>query len=201
MGIVAIPPRPPEYVNFFNHFRSWPGSISGSDRCIAHIFIATRNTIKGVRGKRTNEQNSWVNSRCKKGVMQHCIPLCICRLMLAWISSEISTKLLGMPTYLDRSSITGLDPPSCRLVTSAVRHRLATRVTLRQLFLLSSFVELLLAFPCLLPITSRSWAKAFVWFRAKTDQGIVCLVKHRHNVTVFCIPQTSKITGTSSSHC
>ena len=34
-------------------------------------------------------------------------PLCICRLTLAWISSEISTKLLGMPTHLDRSSFTG----------------------------------------------------------------------------------------------
>ena len=30
--------------------------------------------------------------------------MCICRLTLAWISSETSTKLLGMPTYLDRSS-------------------------------------------------------------------------------------------------
>ena len=44
-------------------------STSGSDRGIAHFFIATRNTIKGVGGKRTNEQNTWVNSRCKRGVM------------------------------------------------------------------------------------------------------------------------------------
>ena len=38
--------------------------------------------------------------------MTLCISLCICRLTLAWISSEISTKLLGMPTHLDRSSLT-----------------------------------------------------------------------------------------------
>ena len=62
--------------------------------------------------------------------------------MLAWISSKISTKLLGMPTHLDRSSFTGLDSLSCQLVTSAVRCRLATRVTLRQLLLLSPFVSL-----------------------------------------------------------
>ena len=31
-------------------------------------------------------------------------PLCICGLTLACISSETSTKLLGMPTYPDRSS-------------------------------------------------------------------------------------------------
>ena len=45
----------------------------------------------------------------------------ICRLTLAQISSEISAKLLGMPTHLDRSSLTatGLSL-SCRLVTSAV---------------------------------------------------------------------------------
>ena len=67
---------------------------------------------------------------------------------------------------------------------SAVRCRLATRVTLRQLPSPSSFVELLLAFPCPLPVTSRSRAQAFVWFRAKTDKGIVCLADHLHSVTL-----------------
>ena len=73
--------------------------------------------------------------------------MCICRLTPAWISSEISTKLLGMPTHLDRFSLTALDSLSCRLVTSAVRCRLATRVTLRQLPSSSSFFQLPLAFP------------------------------------------------------
>ena len=48
-----------------------------------------------------------------------------------------------MPTHLDRSSLTVLDSLSCRLITSAVRCRLATRVTLRQLPSLGSFVQLL----------------------------------------------------------
>ena len=61
--------------------------------------------------------------------------------------------------------------------------RLATRVTLRQLLPLSSFVQLLLAFTYPLPVTSRSRAQAFVWFRAKTDKGIVCLADHLHSVT------------------
>ena len=43
--------------------------------------------------------------------------MCICRLTLACNSSEISTKLLGMPTHLDRSSLTALDPISCQLVS------------------------------------------------------------------------------------
>ena len=110
--------------------------------------------------------------------------MCICRLTLAWISNEISTKLLGMPTHLDRSSFTGLDSLSCQLVTFAVRCRLATRITFRQLPSQSSFVQLLLVFPCLLPVTSRSRAQAFVWFRTKTDKGIACLAEHLHSVTV-----------------
>ena len=44
-------------------------------------------------------------------------PMCIWRLTLAWISSEISTKRLGMPTHLDRSFRTALDPISCQLVS------------------------------------------------------------------------------------
>ena len=40
-----------------------------------------------------------------------------------------------------------------------------------------------LAFPCLLPVVSRSRAQVFVWFRAKTDKGIVCLADHPHSVT------------------
>ena len=45
--------------------------------------------------------------------MKHsAFPVCICRLTLTWISSEISTKLLGMSTHLDRSSLTALDPIS-----------------------------------------------------------------------------------------
>ena len=85
-------------------------------------------------------------------------PLCICRPTLAWISSEISTKLPGMPTHLDRSSLTALDSLSCWLVTSAIRCQLATRVTLRQLPSPSSFVQLL----------SRSLTN----FRSRQDRGL-----------------------------
>ena len=45
---------------------------------------------------------------------------------------------------------------------SAVRCRLATRVTLRQLPSPGSFVQFLLAFPHPLSVKSRSWAQAFV---------------------------------------
>ena len=48
--------------------------------------------------------------------------MCICRLTLAWISSEISIKLLGMPTYFDRSSLTALDSLCCPVSTGHSRH-------------------------------------------------------------------------------
>ena len=88
-----------------------------------------------------------------------------------------------MPTYLDRTSLTGLDPLSCRLV-SAVRCRLVTRVTLRQLPSSSSFVQLS-DWRSLPHFRSPeiSSPKPFVWFRAKTDKGIVCLADHQHSVT------------------
>ena len=109
--------------------------------------------------------------------------LCICRLTLACISSEISTKLLGMPTH-----------PS--LLPSTDRCRLRT-ATLR-LPSLTAFSESLFptphwpAFPCPLPVASRSWAQALVWFRAKTNNKIVCLVppfivSHIYIYTSVCI--------------
>ena len=85
-----------------------------------------------------------------------------------------------MLTRLDWSSLTVAGPYLIRLVTSAVRCRLATRVTLRQLPSLISFVQLSLAFPSY--FRSRR-AQAFVWFCAKTDKGIVCLAHHLHSVT------------------
>ena len=137
--------------------------------------------------KRTNGQYAWVNSKCKKrSCVTLCIPLCIGRLTLTWISCEISTKLLGMPTHLDRSSLTALDAissdwsPRCPVSTSHSRHPSPT-----------DFCEFLfpthLAFPYPLPVTSRSRAQAFVWFRAKADKGIVCLADHLHCVTSYRI--------------
>ena len=108
--------------------------------------------------------------------------MCICRLTLAWISCEISTKLLGMPTHLDRSSLTdtGLTRANWSLLLSGVDWLLASPFA-------NSFSEFPcptpLAFPYPLPVTSRSRAQAFVWFGAKTDKGIVCLADHLHNVT------------------
>ena len=82
-----------------------------------------------------------------------------------------------MPTYLDRTSLTGLDSPSLLWTSShptrlsAVRCRLATRVTLRQLPSSRSFVQL--SDRRSLPTSGHaeiSSPKPFVWFHAKTDK-------------------------------
>ena len=105
----------------------------------------------------------------RQEVMQHsAFPVCICKLTLAWISSETSTKLLGMPTYPDRSSsqLWTSSHPTC---LSAVRCRLVTHVTLRQLPTSQSLcLTHWLAFPSYFRTRRDLEFKSFVWFRAKT---------------------------------
>ena len=117
---------------------------------------------RGSGRKRTNNKWtmwSWVNSECKKGGSVTLHSLCICRLTLACISSEISTKLLGMPTHPDWPSLTAsfcwpLLTLDCKLilsvfltalVSSTVHCRLPLCVTLCQLPSLSSFFQLSLS--------------------------------------------------------
>ena len=116
--------------------------------------------------------------------MQHsAFPVCICRLTQAWISSETSTKLLGTPTYPDRSSsllwtLSHAKSSLCCPVSTALSY------VRRQLPSSSPFVQL----PSCVPLPTSGHAKIsspkpFVWFRAKTDKGIVCLADLLHSVT------------------
>ena len=104
-------------------------------------------------------------------------PMCPCRLTLVWISSEISTKLLGMPTHLDRSSLTGtgLTHADWSLLLSGVDCPLT-----------SPFANWLFS----VPLSNSNWrspayfrSRRDLWFRAKTDKGIVCLADHLYSVT------------------
>ena len=91
-----------------------------------------------------------------------------------------------MPTHLDQSSLTAARPYLIRLVSllSGVDWPLASPFA-------NSFLEFPcptpLAFPYPLPVMSRSWAQAFVWFRAKTDKEIVCLADHLQSATVLSL--------------
>ena len=70
---------------------------------------------------------------------------------------------------------------------SLLRCRLPSRVTLRQPPSLSSFVQL--SDRRSLPTSGHaeiSSQKPFVWFRTKTDKGIICLADHLHSVSKAC---------------
>ena len=87
-----------------------------------------------------------------------CIPLCICRLTLEWIAREISTKLLGMPTHLDQSSLTAARLYLMRLVSqmSGFDSQPPLCVSRRQLLSVGPFFQLLTGVPFLLPAALRS---------------------------------------------
>ena len=93
-----VTPLAPTYItsSFSNHFNSWPaGDQLVVPRGATHISCHYKNTIEGAgENKRTNEQTLGVNSRAKRGVMQHYISDSIYGLTLAWITSENSTKQL-----------------------------------------------------------------------------------------------------------
>ena len=123
--------------------------------------------------------------------MQHSAFLvCICKLTRAWISCETSTKLLGMPTYSDRSSsllwtLSHANSSLCCSVSTALS------VVRRQLPSSRSFVQL----PSRVPLPTSGHAeisspKVFVRFRAKTDEGIVCLADHLRIVTPGIKPRS-----------
>ena len=88
-----------------------------------------------------------------------------------------------MPTYLDRTLLTCLDPLSCRLVSllSGADWSLASPFANPSS---SFFVQL--SHRRSLPTSGHaeiSSPKPFVWFRAKTDKGTVCLADHLLSVT------------------
>ena len=70
--VLMIPPRPrPLHQLLRNISLLGRWSTSGSDRSIAHFFIATRNTIKGVGGKNKEQTNNMLGltQSARRGVM------------------------------------------------------------------------------------------------------------------------------------
>ena len=90
---------PPRYINFLKLILFMARDPSrGSDRGITQ-------EIQPREWEKKNKRTIWalVSSKCKKGSSMTLHSLCICRLTLACILREISTKRLGMPTHLDWS--------------------------------------------------------------------------------------------------
>ena len=83
---------PPTYItsSFSNLFTSWPaGDQLVVPRGVTHISCHYKNTIEGTGENKTNKQTRTmlgVNSRAEGEL---CNTLCMCRLTLAWVTSEL----------------------------------------------------------------------------------------------------------------
>ena len=187
----AINLPPPRYINFFKPFHFLAGDHLGVPIGESHISLRHKKYNQGIgrEEQRTNEQYGLGLTQVQEGdSVPLCIPLCICRLTLASISSKISTKLQEMPTHLDRSSLTAAG--LYLMPTGHFSHPVSTpSATLRRPSP-TAFSEFLCPTPDSRSLTHfrsrrRSRAQAFVWFRAKTDKGIVWLADHLHSVTLL----------------
>ena len=130
---------------------------------------------RGSGRKRTNEQYAWVNSSTRRELCNTAFPVCTCGPL---------TKILQRYWYADSSSLTTLglissDSSLCSSVDWSLASPFANR--LLELLFRTLFSRSLTYFWS----PEISSPKPFVWFRAKTDKGIVCLADHLHSVT-FC---------------
>ena len=154
-------------------------------RGVTHISCHYKNTIEGAgENRRTNEQTLGVNPRAKRGVMQHYISDSIYGLTLAWITSENSTKLLECRLIFPHSgwTLSHAASPLC----SGVHCRPPLSMFRSQPLWAPFPNQLSFCVPLPLPDTPRFQVrKPFVWFRAKTDKGIVCLAGHPYSVTQY----------------
>ena len=166
-------------------------STSGSEG-VTHISLPLQEYDRGSGRKREGQTNK--HEQCL-GLTQSrrrvCNTTCMCGLTLAWVTSENSTSNWNADifwlnlfrwtlSYLllspeSTASVHGSTPTLCWLASLLSRRQLP----------LSSFVQLtLFRVPLPLPDTARFQVKkSFVWFRAKTDNEIVCLAGHPYSVT------------------
>ena len=142
----------------------------------SHFFFTLQEIQSREREKKEQTNNMFGLTQVQK---ESYGTLCMCRLTLVWILA----KLLQSYWNADSSSLTALDLISSDWsLCSGVDWSLASPFTNCQL--LSPFVSL--SHWRSLPTSGHaeiSSPKPFVWFRAKTDKGIVCLADHLHSVT------------------
>ena len=140
--------------------------------------------MEGKNKEQTNN-TAGVSSKCKKRSYVTLHFLCVCWLTLTCSFCEISTSyeecwliLTGFPSLM-------LDPISRRLVSSAVRCRPFSQSLVANCLLWVPLSNSLLVFTSYFRSRRDLESKPFVWFRAKTDKGIVCLADHLHSVTLL----------------
>ena len=172
-----VPPSAPtlhQLLRTISFLGRW--STSGSIRGIAHFF--TLQEYNRGSGRKKNKRTKHLGlTRVQK---RSYVTLCMCRLTLAWVTSENSTTLLECRLIFTHCgwTVSHADWSLC----SGADWSLASPFANCQL--LSPFVSF--SYSRYLPTSGHaeiSSPKPFVWFRAKTDKGIVCLADHLHSVT------------------
>ena len=111
--IVTIPALSPVTSTSLNHFKPWPVNHLVVPIGVSHISSWLQEIQSREWEKRTKNERTiwfWVNSSARRLSCDTLHSLCICRLTLACISNEISTKLLGMPIHPDWPSLTAAGP-------------------------------------------------------------------------------------------
>ena len=127
----------------FEPFRFWAGDQLVVPIGVTHISLPEHQIQSREQEKKEqNEQTLGLNSSAEGEL---CNTLCMCRLTLAWVNSETSTKQLECRLILTRSSFTGLDP-----ISSDWSHRSGVRCRLP-----------LSVVPCQLPSSSFSQLTLF----------------------------------------
>ena len=182
---MTIPLTPPHATSSLLTILFTAGDQLMVPRGVTHISCHYKNTIEGTGGRKKKEQTNkhkqyaWGYSRAEREFSN---TLCMCRLALVWILANFY-KATGMQTHLPSL---WLDPHVMltRLSATVSGVGLSLSVSCRQLSQLLFPTNSLLAVPLPLPDPPRfQIQKPFVWFRAKTDKGIVCLAGHLHSVT------------------
>ena len=170
----------PTLHHFFEPFHFLAGDQLVVPIGASHISLPLQEIQSREWEKKEQTNNMLGLTQVQKGSY---VTLCICRLTLAWISSENSTTLLEcQPILTGLHSLVWAPSPAdsslcCLVSTGHSRHPSPT-----------AFRELLCptlwpAFPSYFRSRRDLESKPFVWFRAKTDKGIVCLAEHLHSVT------------------
>ena len=88
---MTLPTRPPRYVNLFEPFHFLAGDQLVVPIGASHISLLLQEIQSRELEKKEQTNNMLGLTQVQKGSY---VTLCICRIMLAWISSENSTTLL-----------------------------------------------------------------------------------------------------------
>ena len=141
---MTLPPRPPRYINFFEPFHFMAGDQPVVPIGVSHISLRLQEIQSREREKK-EQMNKLGLTQVQKGSY---VTLCMCRLTLAWITSENSITLLECRLIFPHCGWTLSHPTGLSAPMST-----GLSVVPRQLLPRASLSNSLTGVPFLLPVT------------------------------------------------